>query len=78
MNLSDQIKNISLNLLDSLQGLDNELNGYGLYAAEEYNVVDRSHLRGKQEWELALRPTLHDLGCRITFEANRVAANAPI
>ncbi len=50
-------------LFDALETLDQQLEGYGLYAIREHQKVgDTPHLPWMREWELALRPTLQQIG----------------
>jgi hypothetical protein len=50
-------------LLNALETLDQQLDGFGLYAIREYQKHgDIPHPSLMQEWEMAIRPTLQQIG----------------
>lgn len=50
-------------LFDSLETLDQQLAGFGLYAIRDCQKIgDTSHPPFMREWELAIRPTLQQIG----------------
>lgn len=55
---------IAEGLLDALEVLDQKTAPFGLYACEEYRAKTEPFPRLHQEWHLALKPRLQQLGCR--------------
>jgi hypothetical protein len=51
-------------LMAALETFDRTTAPLGLYACEEYRAKDKPFPRLHQEWQLALKPRLKQLGCR--------------
>ncbi|MCX6049515.1 MAG: hypothetical protein NT075_30820 [Chloroflexi bacterium] len=59
-------------LFDALEALDQQLDGFGLYAIREYQKkAAKLHPPLVQEWTLAIRPTLQQLGDPVLGQPGR-------
>lgn len=59
-------------LFDALEALDQQLDGYGLYAIREAQKVgDTLHPPLLREWEQAIRPTLQQFGDQVWGQPKR-------
>lgn len=58
---------ISTTLLNALETLDQQLDGFGLYAIREYQKHDDiPHAPLLQEWTMAIRPALQQIGTSVS------------
>ena len=63
---------ISSTLLNALETLDLQLDGFGLYAIREYQKHDDiPHAPLLQEWTMAIRPALQQIGTSVSGQPKR-------
>ncbi|MEZ4672625.1 MAG: hypothetical protein R2932_00065 [Caldilineaceae bacterium] len=61
--MTTQLTDLYTALFDALEALDQQLDGYGLYAIREHQkAADLPHPPLVREWEAAIRPTLQQFG----------------
>lgn len=61
--MTHQLTDLYTALFNALETLDQQLDGYGLYAIREHQKTgDILHPPLVSEWEAAIRPTLHQFG----------------
>ncbi len=67
-----EIADLHTSLLDALETLDQQLDGFGLYAIREVQKnKDALHPPFVQEWERAIRPTLQQMGYPVAGQPSR-------
>jgi len=72
MRMTIELADIYTSLFDSLERLDQQLNGFGLYAIRDYQKSgDAPHPPFMQEWELAIRPALQQIGYSVSGQPKR-------